>query len=456
MRNASYDVVVIGGGTAGLAAAKRCASHRLKVALIERGRLGGECLWTGCIPAKTMLNSASVYHLMQRAGEFGLPEFARPVDWARVVRAKDEVVDRIAQESSPEVLAAQGVDTFQGAASFRSPHEVTVGGRVIVGRNIVVATGSRQAELRNVPGLREVGYITHVDAVTMPRLPRRIAVIGAGPVGVEFAQMFGRLGAEVIVMERSDMILSQEDPEISAYLEHVLTEEGLCIIHDCSVRYVRGAGEAKALGLEDATGYGELIVEEILLATGRVPNLEELNLEAAGVQVNKRGIVVDEYLRSSVPHIYACGDVSGQYLFSHVAEYQAGVAAHNIAFLEAPIRADYRIVPWATFTDPQVGHVGLTEPQAREAGYEVKVERFYLSGLDRALTLRQAQGMVKVVAEAKSGRILGAHIVAPNASNLIHEYVLAMKAGIPLREIADTMHAYPTLSEAVKAAAAKF
>ncbi len=456
MASEHYDVLVIGGGTAGLVAAKRAAGGRRKVAIVERDRLGGECLWTGCIPAKTLLNSASVYRTIQKAQDYGLPADNEPLNWPDVVRAKDEVVARIAREDGEKALASADVAFLRGSAAFLSQHEVLVQGGVLTADQVVVATGSRQAEPRGLPGLLEAGYITHVQAVSLPLLPRRLAVIGAGPVGVEFAQLFSRLGSRVTLLERSDQILSQEDPEIAHYLERLLREEGLSIVHGCTVQAARATRSGKVLEIRREDRDEELLVDEILLATGRAPNVEQLNLAAAGVETDQRGIKVDYYLRTSAPNIYACGDVSGEFLFSHVAEYQARLVAQNILLPGAPRMADYSVVPWATFSDPEVGHVGLTESQALAAGHSIKVERFLLANLDRALTLRQGRGLVKVIAEAHSGRILGAHIVGPGASNIIHEYVLAMRAGIPLPEIADTIHAYPTLSEAVREAAAKF
>ncbi|MHB1132295.1 MAG: dihydrolipoyl dehydrogenase family protein [Chloroflexota bacterium] len=450
-----YDVVVIGGGTAGLTAAKRLAGYGRRVALVERSRLGGECLWTGCIPAKAMITSANTYHLMQRAGEFGLPECSPPADWSRVVRAKDRVVARIALEDAPEAMARRGVDVYTGTATFVASHRVLVGGQHLSARHFVIATGSRQAIPSFIPGLVEIGYITHVEAISLPVLPARLAVVGGGPVGVEFAQLFARLGAQVTLVERSEFILSQEDTEVSAFLQELLLAEGLDVRSATSAKSARATAGGKALLMRTGELETEIEVDEILVATGRAPNIEGLNLVKAGVQVSKRGIEVDAYLRSSAPHIFACGDVAGGYQFSHIAEYQAGMVVHNILSPEHPRAAEYAVVPWATFTDPEVAHVGLTEAEAA-AGQAIQVERFSLAGLDRALILRQARGLVKVIAEAGTGRILGAHIVGPNASNLIHEYALAMRAGILLPEIADTIHAYPTLSEAVKAAAGKF
>lgn len=451
-----YDVLVIGGGTGGLVAATRCADYGLKTALVERDRLGGECLWTGCVPTKAMLYSAEVRHIMERADRYGLVPCVQPVDWARVVRAKDEVVARIAQHDSPEAIERAGVTVIKGNACFISPHQVDVDGRAIRAKHVVVATGSRQSEPKHIQGLTEVGYITHVEAVNLQNLPASIAIIGGGPVGVEFGQMFARLGSQVTLLERSELILSKEDPEVSAYLEGLLEREGIAIKHHCAEKQVSRKGQKKLVKAQIDGGPAELEVDEVMLATGRAPNLEGLGIEAIGVKTGPRGIEVDEQMRTSVPHIFACGDIAGKYLFTHMAEYQGTIVAHNIAFPNRPRHVDYRVLPWATFTDPEVAHVGLTEPQARQAGHDIVVDRDSFAGLDRAVTMRKTEGFVKIVADARTGEILGAHIIGPGAGNIIHEYVLAMKERVPLPAIADTIHIYPTLSEALKWAAAEY
>lgn len=451
-----YDVLVIGGGTGGLVAATRCAHYGLKTALVERDRLGGECLWTGCVPTKAMLYSAEVRSLMQRADQYGLTPCVQPVDWARVVRAKDEVVARIAEHDSPEAIQRAGVAVIKGNARFISPHQVDIEGRAFHAKHVVVATGSRQSDPKHIQGLKEAGYITHVEAVSLQNLPASIAIIGGGPVGVEFGQMFARLGAQVTLLERSELILSKEDPEISAYLEGLLEREGIAIKHHCAEKQVSRKGRKKLLKAQVDGKPAELEVDEVMLAIGRTPNLEGLGIEAAGIKTGPRGVEVDDQMRTSVPDIYACGDITGKYLFTHVAEYQGTIVAHNIAFPNRPRHVDYRVVPWATFTDPEIAHVGMTEPQARQAGYDIVVDHDSFAGLDRAVTMRKAEGFVKVVADASNGEILGAHIIGPGAGNIIHEYVLAMKERVPLPAIADTIHVYPTLSEALKWAAAEY
>ncbi|MHB1006444.1 MAG: dihydrolipoyl dehydrogenase family protein [Chloroflexota bacterium] len=456
MATTDYDVLVIGGGTAGMVAALRCAGTGLHTALVERDRLGGECLWTGCVPAKAMLYSAEVRRLMSRADEFGLEVCAQPLNWSKVVRAKDDVVRRVAELESPAVLARGGVEYLRGAAGFLSPREVKVDGRTLRARNFVIATGSRQAEPRRVPGLAETGYITHVEAINLPALPSTLAVIGGGPVGCEFAQIFKRMGSRVIILERSETILAREDPQAARFIQRLLVKEGIEVRPFCTVVGVRRQGHKKVILLEVGAETEELAVDEVMLATGRSPNVEALQCERIGLQRGPWGLEVDEYLRTSLPHVYACGDVTGQYLFSHTAEYQGRIAAHNIAFPDDLRRTDYRVVPWATFTDPEVAHLGLTEPEAREAGYDITVECFPFTHLDRALVIRKAEGIVKIIGDNRTGQLLGAHIVGPGAGNIIHEYALAMRARLPLSEVADTIHAYPTLSEALKWAATQF
>lgn len=456
MSAAEYDVVVVGGGTAGIVAATRCASFGLRVAMVERDRLGGECLWTGCVPAKAMLSSAEVQHLMRRAAEYGLRPCLQPLEWARVIKAKDDVVNTIAEQDTPVSLRRAGVDVLFGTAAFLSPWELAVDGKAVRARNFVLSTGSRQAEPRQIPGLAEAGYITHVEAVNLKSLPDSILIIGGGPVGIEFAQIFARLGAKSIVLDRSETILAREDPQVAHYLQRLLREEGVEILVRATAGKVSRRQERKVVTVVQNGAGREVEVDEVMLATGRAPNIEELRIEGIGLRRGPWGLEVDEHLRTNLPHIYACGDVTGKFLFSHVAEYQARIAAHNIAFPEDPRRADYRVVPWATFTEPEVAHLGLTEPEAREAGYDVGVECFPFSRLDRALVIRKSEGLVKVIGDNQTGEIVGAHIVGPGAGNIIHEYAVAMKAHLPLSEVAETIHAYPTLSEALKLAATQF
>ena len=456
MATADYDVLVVGGGTAGMVASLRCAGEGLRTALVERDRLGGECLWTGCVPAKAMLYSAEVRRLMSRADEFGLEACVQPLDWRKVVHAKDDVVRRVAEQESPAVLARGGVEYLRGAAVFLSPRDLRVDGRTLRAHHYVIATGSRQAEPKHILGLSEAGYITHVEAIDLPALPPSLAVIGGGPVGCEFAQIFKRMGARVTILERSATILAREDPQAARYLQRLLIKEGIEVRATSTVVGVRRKGNKKVISLQLSDGTEELEVDEIMLATGRSPNVEALQCERIGLRRGPWGLEVDEYLRTSLPHILACGDVTGQYLFSHTAQYQARIAAHNIAFPDEPRSTDYRVVPWATFTDPEVAHLGLTEPEAREAGYDITVECFPFAHLDRALVLRKAEGMVKIIGDKRTGELVGAHIVGPGAGNIIHEYALAMRAHLPLSEVADTIHAYPTLSEALKWAATQF
>lgn len=456
MSNRDFDVLVIGGGSGGLSAASRSAGRGLRTALVEREELGGECLWTGCIPAKALLYSAEVRHTMSRADDYGLKPCKQEIDWPSIVRAKDEVVARIARQNTPETLQQAGITFFRGEARFRSPNEVVIGDDLVTTRYVVIATGSRQAEPRFIPGLSECGYITHVEAVHLKELPQSIAIIGAGPVGVEFAQLFARVGVQVTLLERSDTILAREDEDAALYIQELLREEGITILTNASAKGAEMRGRKKVLTIEQEDARSEVIVDEVLLATGRTPNIDRLGLREVGVETTPTGVIVDAQMRTTVPHIFACGDVTGRYLFNHVAEYQGAVASYNIACPSQPRAADYRVVPWATFTDPEVAHVGMTELEARAAGYDVEIERFSLSRADRAITIRKTAGLVKVIADARSGQILGAHIVGASAGNMIHEYALAMKARVPITEIAETIHIYPTLSEALRWAAAQY
>ncbi len=435
------DLVVIGGGAGGLVVASGAAQLGLCVTLIERqGRLGGDCLHYGCVPSKTLIHVAKVASLMRRGTEFGLPAVAAPIDLAKVNAHVRRVIDTLQAHDDPERFRSYGCEVLFGHGEFLGPHEVQVDGRVIRGRRFVIATGSRPA-VPPIEGLMKAGYLTNLDMFSLPELPRRLAVLGSGPVGIELAQAFARLGSRVTVIEQLPHILPQEDPEITSALHAILAAEGIEILTPTAA--VRVRREAANLVVECSDGR-RIAADRILVATGRVPNLEGLGLAAAGVHYTMEGITVDSRMRTSQHHIYACGDVCGPYPFTHVAEYQAGVVISNAVF-RFPKKADYRTVPWVIFTDPELARVGLTEEQAREQGLEPTVLRLPFAGVDRAVTEADAAGLAKLV--VYRGRIIGAHLLGPRAGELIHEIVLAMRVGARISDITAAIHAYPTLAQ---------
>ncbi len=441
---AAYDLIVIGGGAGGLVVTAGAAQLGLRVALVEKaGRLGGDCLHYGCVPSKTLIHSAKVASLLRRAPEFGLEGSEGPLDFARVTARVHDVIAQIQKHDDPDRFRAYGAEVLFGPARFISPHEIEVNGQRLAGRKFVLATGSRPL-VPPLDGLEAAGYLTNETAFDLKRLPPSLIVLGGGPVGIELAQAFARFGARVTVVEMLDRILPAEDAELSGTLREILQGEGLAI--HTGTRAVRAAAAPAGKLLFCRAGERELRFEadEILVAVGRAPNVEGLNLEAAGVAHGPRGVQVDVRLRTTARHIWACGDVTGPFLFTHVAEYQAGIVIRNVAF-HLPARADYRAIPWTTFTDPELARVGLTEAEAREGGVRHEVLRFPFHQVDRALAEGEPRGLAKFV--VGRGRVLGASILGPRAGELIHEAVLAMQARLPFSRISQAVHVYPTLAQ---------
>ncbi|MBZ0170678.1 dihydrolipoyl dehydrogenase [Candidatus Methylomirabilis lanthanidiphila] len=446
----TFDLAVIGGGTAGLVTSAGAASLGAKVALIERDRLGGECLYTGCVPSKALIRSAKVLHLLRRAADFGLNTPEVSFDFAKVMDRMRLVQQQVGKHDSPERFRGLGVTLFSNQASFLSPTELQVGAQRIKVKKVVIATGSRTA-VPPIEGLEQTGFLDHVSALALSRLPRSVVILGGGPIGLEFAQLFARFGVRVTVLEVVGQILPREDQEIAQSLEAIFRAEGIDI-HTCTKAFRIEKDGAEKIVHGECTGTAKTFrAEEIFLATGRRPNVEGLNLEAAGVRYDGKGVVVDDTLRTTARNIWASGDVTGKLLFTHVAEYQARLVVRNALF-PLTSKANYRVVPWCTFTDPEVARVGLTEVDAREQFGHVKVYRHSFGDLDRALCDGEAVGLTKLVCTPK-GKIVGAHIMGPQAGDLIQEVVLAMRKGLPVGALSQTIHVYPTLAEGVRRAA---
>ncbi|WP_420463732.1 dihydrolipoyl dehydrogenase family protein [Candidatus Palauibacter sp.] len=455
-RDDIFDIVAIGGGTAGLVTAAGSAGLGARVALIERDRLGGDCLWTGCVPSKALISSARVAHHFRHAAAHGLRGVRPEIEGADVLASVRDVRAEIEPHDDPERFRAMGVDVVEGSARFVSPHEVEVNGRRLRGRRFVIATGSRAA-VPPIPGLEEAGYFTHAEAFDRDTIPGSLAVVGGGPIGVELAQAFRRLGADVTVVELLDRLMVREEPELAELLTDRLRNEGIRIRTGRIVTRVERAGDRRRVTIApagDATGAGAdtaetFEVDEVLVAAGRAPNTEGLGLDVAGVAISKGWVTVDAKLRTSRRHIFAAGDVTGGFLFTHVADHEARTVVQNALF---PVRAniDYGVIPWCTYTDPELAHVGLTEAEARERhGSAVSAHVYDIGNLDRAIAERAAVGRVKIVV-GKGGSILGGHILAAGGGTMIAEIALAMKAGVKLGTLASLVHPYPTMSEGVK------
>ncbi len=443
-----YDLVVIGGGSAGLVAASAGAQINAKVALIEKHLLGGDCLHYGCVPSKSLIHAAKVAHYVKTASRFGIYSGSAADEATGKLTVKiDEalghvhrVIDTIQEHDSTERFEGLGVDVIYGAGKFVDEKTFEVNGRLIKSRSFLIATGSKPT-VPPIEGLKEAGFLTNEQVFSIKERPDTMAVIGAGPIGCELSQVFSRLGAEVTLLSSREMILPKEDPEAAAVVQQKMIEEGVRVLNNTRAEKVEVIDGKKHISIGSET----IVVDEILLAVGRSPNVESLNLEAAGVSYDKKGVKVDDKLRTSNKRIYAAGDVIGGYLFTHVAGYEAGVAMQNALVLPTK-KADYRVIPWATFTDPELARVGLSEKEARDRyGDDIFVLRQNFDGVDRALAEAAGYGFAKFITKA-NGEILGAHIVGSQAGELIHEVVLAMSQKLKVSAL-QCIHIYPTLSE---------
>jgi pyruvate/2-oxoglutarate dehydrogenase complex dihydrolipoamide dehydrogenase (E3) component len=442
-----YDLVVVGGGSAGLTASLTAARLGARVALVERDRPGGDCLFSGCVPSKALIRAARAAREVRRAGRFGVEASEPSVDFPRVLGYVAEVIDRIYERDNPDALRREGVEVILGHGRFVGPHALDVDGRAVRGRRVVVCTGSRPAA-PPIPGLAEAPSLTYEDLFSLPALPARLLVLGAGPIGLEMAQAFGRLGSRVTLLQRSSRLLTVADPDCSRAIEAVLRAEGVDVRLEATVERVARRGAETVVTLAD----GAVAGDALLVAAGRRPNVDGLDLARAGVAYGPRGIPIDDDLRTNVPHIYAAGDVTGGPQFTHHAHTQAFWATRN-ALLPGRSSCVVRHVPWTVFTEPEVARVGPTEPEARARhGRDVAVTRLPLDLVDRAHTDDDRVGFVKAV-HRRDGRLLGAHVVAARAGEMIQPFVSVLAAGGSLGDLARTVHVYPTYMMGVQQAA---
>jgi len=449
-----YNVVVIGAGSAGLVTSYIAAAVKAKVALIEKDRMGGDCLNTGCVPSKALIRSAKMISYLRRAKEFGLQTQDPQFEFAEVMDRVQRVIGNVAPHDSVQRYTGLGVECISGAARITSPYTVEVNGRVLTTRSIVVASGARPF-VPPIPGLDKIDYLTSDNLWQLRSLPRRLVVLGGGPIGCEMTQAFARLGSEVTQVEMAPRIMGREDPEISQRVQQRFEKEGIRVLVGHKAKEVRSTEGGKVLVCERDGSEVAIPFDAILVAVGRVANSRGFGLEELGVTLTPRGTLDnDEFLRTSIPTIYCAGDVAGPYQFTHTAGHQAWYAAVNALFSPfKSFKADYRVIPWATFTDPEVARVGLNETDAQVAGIPYEVTRYGLDDLDRAIADSEAHGLVKVLTKPGTDKILGVTIVGNHASDIIAEYILAMKHGIGLNKILGTIHIYPTLAEANKMAA---
>ena len=447
-----FDLIAIGGGTAGLVTAAGAASLGLRAALVEREALGGDCLWTGCVPSKALIASAKLAHQMRHAAALGLEGASSGHAFRTVMERMRTVRARVAEHDDPERFRKMGVDVVFGSARFEAPDRVSVDGRVLQSSRIVIATGALPSA-PPIEGLETAGFLTHANAFDQDELPARIAMVGGGPIGLEFAQIYSRLGAAVTVVEVLPALLPREDPDAGRLMAEVLEAEGIAVRVGYGVeRVARGADGTKALHLRDADGAGHVLeVDEIFVATGRPANTDGLGLEEIGVRLDRGAVKVDAALRSNVKGIWAAGDVTGGLQFTHVAEYQAKLVLRNALF-PFPRKASYATVPWVTYTDPEVARVGLTEQEAQERFDRVKTYRYPFADLDRAIVDGHTEGFIKIVTR-KNGRIVGATVLGSGAGDLILPVVMAMNGRMKISRLSHVVYPYPTMVEGVKRAA---
>ena len=451
------NLIVIGGGSAGLVSAYIAAAVKAKVTLIEKHRMGGDCLNTGCVPSKALLRSAKLVSHVDRAREFGIDAGMPRVDFASVMRRVKSVIQAIEPHDSVERYTALGVECIQGEARLVDPWTVEVDGRRLTARDLIIATGA-QPFVPQIPGLAEAGYLTSDSVWELTELPPRLIVLGGGPIGCELAQAFARLGSRVTQVEMLDRLMIREDPEVSALVLEKFQFEGIDVRLECKATAVVQNANGKFLVCERAGKEETILFDQILVAVGRSARLKGFGLEELGVRTG-RTLEVNEFLQTNYPNIWACGDVAGPYQFTHTASHMAWYAAVNslfsplLALRGGPFKVDYSVIPWATFTEPEVARVGLNETEAREKGVAYEVVRYPIDDLDRAIADGEAHGFVKVLTVPGKDRILGVTIVGEHAGDLLAEYVLAMRHGLGMNKILGTIHIYPTLAEANKYAA---
>ncbi len=446
-----FDLTVIGAGSGGFAAAITGVTLGLRVALVERGRIGGECLWTGCVPSKALLHAAALAQAAREAARWnGSDASAPPLDFQAVIRHVHAARTTIEASENQEALEGRGITVVRGTARIAAPGVVAVDKRQFRSRHIVIATGSRPA-VPSLPGLKAAGYFTNETVFDqLSELPARLAIIGGGPVGVELAQVFARLGSRVTVLCRSPRLLPREEREVSQTLQTFLEREGVVLRTGVTAQEAVPAaadGAHRVIYRSKDDAHGAVVADRIVVAIGRCPNVEGLGLTAVGGAVGANGVRVDSYLRTTVPGVWACGDASGGYRFTHVAEAEARLIIRNIMFPWFKQKMDYAVVPWTTFTEPEIGRVGCTEQEARERhGRKVTVECLPLSHTDRAVTDAATDGFIKLVLLGQ--RLLGAHIVGPRAGELIQQLALLMHHKLPVSALT-MIHTYPTYSYAL-------
>lgn len=448
-----YNIAAIGAGAAGLVTCYIAAAVKAKAVLIEENKMGGDCLNTGCVPSKSLIASAKLASHVKRADEFGFENAKADVNFKKVMARLHSNIKRIEPNDSVERYTQLGVDCIKGRAKIISPFEIEVNGKTITTKNIVVATGARPV-IPDLPGLDRINYYISDTIWDIKRLPGRLVVLGAGPIGCELAQAFSRLGSQVTLVQRGPQIMKKEDPDAAAAVKERFEAEGVSVLTGHSATAVEKNGEEKILVCDHDGKTVRIEFDQMLIALGRTPNVKGFGLEELGVAVTGNRLETNDFLQTNFPNIFCCGDVHGRYQFTHTASHEAWYASVNALFGRfKKFRADYSTIPWATYTDPEVARVGLNETEAKDAGIDYEVVKYGIDDLDRAIADSEDHGFVKVLTVPGKDKILGVTIVGNHAADVIAEFVLAMKHGLGLNKILGTIHIYPTMAEANKYAA---
>ena len=442
-----YDVAVIGGGAAGLTASGMSVNFGAKTLLVESSRLGGDCTWHGCIPSKTLLNAARLSHEIQKTLHLEVPTMMIASYGSKVFEQVRNIRQKVYEDADqPSIYQKMGIDVVFGMASFKDAHTLflqnDVGSSTITSRYFIIATGAK-AYIPPIEGLSGIPFLTNESLFELDDLPGSLSILGGGPIGIEMAQAFNRLGTHVTVIDVLPHILSNDDQELTDYLKKDLRSEGIQFHLSSKVERFEKINRQSKIHFTQNGQQDSILSDQILIATGRRSNITYLDSEAAGINVSEKGIPVDDHCRTNIRNIYACGDVTGRYQLTHMSEHMAKIAVTN-ALLKLPVKIDKKYVPWCIFTDPELAHVGATEKELISKGVSYKTYRFPFSKIDRAITDDTTHGLIKVHAKEWNGKILGVSIMGARAGDLIAEYTLAMKNGVTMRKISDTIHPYPT------------
>ncbi len=456
MATYDYDIGIIGGGAAGLTVASGAAQLGAKTLLVEREKhLGGDCLHFGCVPSKTLIRTAQVYHTMKTSEDFGLPRGeVPPVDFTKVKERIQSVIATIQNHDSEERFCSLGARVVFGQPTFSDEHSIRLNGKTLSAKNWVIATGS-SPNIPPIEGLDKKPHITNKEIFSLDRLPESMVILGAGPIAIEMAQAFCRLGTKVSVVQRSGQILSKEDPDMADEMMQILAGEGIDFHLNVSVLDVKDLGNEREVRLKDKEGKAtSLKGEQLLVAMGRDPNLEGLHLEGIGVESERKGIRVDERMRTTQKHIYAAGDVTGAFQFTHAAGYEGGIVVSNAIF-RLPRKADYTFLPWCTYADPELASIGMNEKRARQAGIEYSVFTEAFRDNDRSLAEGEGVGKIKMLLD-KDEKPIGVQIIGPQAGELLSEWVAVLNGKVKLSTLASAVHPYPTLGEINKRVAGAY